>query len=247
MTDYTVYILSPKERSEYYLCAAALCFCMGMLFYNSLIFSAVLCAFTPLFIKKYAEYKCGKRKRQLLLGFKDAMVAMSGSLASGRAMPVAINDAADQAEMFSSENSDIVKELRHIGFVYANAHGKLEELFEDLARRSGIEEIKLFASSYKICKKSGGDLEGICLKSASLLIDRIDYQNEVSAVLSEKKLDTVIMMVIMPAILFFLNMTSYDYVEILYTSLGGRIIMSVSLLLMISSAVWSMAIMKLDL
>lgn len=218
-----------------------------MLFYNSIVFSAALCSLPPLFINRYAEYKCDKRKRQLLSGFKDAMLSMSGSLASGRQMPAAIRDAADQAEMFLSADSDITKELRHIDFVYSNAHGKAEDLFDDLAKRSGIEEIRLFASSYRICRKSGGDLEGICLKSASLLIDRIDYQNEVSAVLSEKKLDTVIMMVIMPVILFFLSMTSYDYVEILYTSLAGRVVMSVSLLLMILSALWSMRIMKLDL
>ncbi len=79
------------------------------------------------------------------------------------------------------------------------------------------------------------------------MIDRIDYLNEVSAVLSEKKLDTVIMMAISPLILFFLDLTSYDYVEILYSGLSGRIIMTLSLLLMISAAAWSLRIMKLDL
>lgn len=247
MKDYRVYHLNTKEKTEYLICASALCFCLGMLFYNSILISAALCIIPPFFTKKYAEYKCDKRRKQLLVGFKYALYIMSGSMASGRQMPQAIEDAAEQAEMFSGENSDIAEELKHILFVYNNAHGLLEELFEDLGERSGIEEIKLFASSYKICKKTGGDLEAVCIKSAQLLIDRIDYLNEVSAVLSEKKLDTVIMMAISPLILFFLGLTSYDYVEILYSGLSGRIIMTLSLLLMISAAAWSLKIMKLDL
>ena len=244
LTDYRVYVLSFKEKTEYYIVACLICVGLGMLFYNNVIVASALCIFTPFFIKKYAQYKCDKRKKVLLEGFKDVLYSISASVAAGRQMPQAIEDAAKQAEMLGSI---IANDLNYIVSVYKEAHGKIEDLLSEFGERSGIEEIKLFASSYRICKKSGGDIEDICLKSAYLLIERIDYQNEVSAVLSEKKLDTLLLIAMPPAILFFLNLSSYDYVAILYECLEGRIVMTISLFLMALAAAWSLKMMKLDL
>jgi len=180
----------------------------------------------------------------MLEAFKDALYCISASIAAGRQLPFAIEDAANQSELFGDILSD---EFHYIVDVYKETHGNTEELLMDLADRSGIEEIKLFAMSCRICRKSGGDLEKVCLRSAFLLIERIDYQNEVSAVLSEKKLDSLILMAMPPLILFFLNMTAYDYVAILYESFQGRIIMSFCLLLMVLAGLWSLKLMTLDL
>lgn len=244
LKDYKVYKLNKKELTEYYIIACSVCFVLGMLFYNSFVISAALCLVTPLFQKKYAEYKCDKQRKELLENFKDSLYSISASVAAGRSMPKAIADAAEQAEMFENK---IAAELKYIIDAYNSAHAKIEDLLSDLAKRSGIEEIKLFAASYRICKKSGGDLEGICLKSAYLLIERIDYQNEVASVLSEKKLDTILLMAMPLLILLFLNLCSYDYIALLYECLEGRIIMTISLLLMVLAALWSLKMMNLDL
>ena len=244
LKDYKVYELNKKELTEYYIISCCICFVLGMLFYNSFLVSAGLCLTTPLFKKKYADYKCDKQRKELLENFKDSLYSISASVAAGRSMPKAIADAAEQAEMFENK---IAFELKYIVDVYNLAHAKIEDLLADFARRSGIEEIKLFAASYKICKKSGGDLEGICLKSAYLLIERIDYQKEVASVLSEKKLDTILLMAMPLLILLFLNLFSYDYIALLYECLEGRIIMTISLLQMALAALWSLKMMNLDL
>ena len=244
LTDYRFYKLNREETIKYYVCACAVCLTLGMLFYNNVIISAALCFASPFLKSKYADYMCDKRKKQLLENFKDVLYSISASVAAGRQMPQAIEDAAKQADMLGS---DIAYELNHMVSVYNEAHGKIEDLLTEFGERSGVEEIKLFASSYRICKKSGGNIEDVCLKSAYLLIERIDYQKEVSAVLSEKKLDTILLMAMPPVILFFLNLSSYDYVAILYECLEGRIIMTVSLFLMVLAGIWSLKIMNLDL
>ena len=244
LKDYRVYKLNAKETMEYFLVSCAICFVLGMLFYDNAIIAAGLCIITPFFKSRFADYKCEKRKKGLLESFKDVLYSISASVAAGRQMPQAIADAAKQADLLGN---DIAYELNHMVSVYNEAHGKIEDLLTDFGERSGIDEIKLFASSYRICKKSGGDVEDVCLKSAYLLIERIDYQSEVSAVLSEKKLDTILLMAMPPGILFFLEMSSYDYVALLYQGLEGRIIMTVSLFLMVLAGVWSLKIMKLDL
>ncbi len=244
LTDYTVYHLSFKEKAEYYFVTCMLCIGIGLLFYNNIFFGIALCAVTPLFKKRYSSYKCDKRRKELLEAFKDVLYCISASVAAGRQMPTAIEDAANQADLLKNP---LAAELWHIVNVYKQSHGKIEDLLCDLSVRSGLEEIKLFSGSYRICKKSGGDLESVSLKTACQLIERIDYQNDVSAILSEKKLDTVLLMIMPPAILFFLNMSSYDYVAILYESSQGRVIMTVCLLLMAMAAFWSLKIMKLDL
>lgn len=221
-----------------------LCFSLGMLFYNHIVLAAGLCLITPLFEKKFAAYKGCRQRRVMLESFKDVLYSISSSLAAGRQMPQAIADAAKQQELLQAP---LAAELSYVLRVYNEAHGKLEDLLEDLGNRSGLEEIKLFASSYRICRSSGGDLESVCLRSAYLLIERIDYLSETAAVLSEKKLDTMLLTAMSPGIMLFLNLTSCEYIAVLYECLEGRVIMSLSLCLMLAAAMWSLRIMKLDL
>lgn len=222
-------------------------FCLGYLYYNKIWAGLVLLCLSPLFEQRYEEYVVGKQKKAVLEGFKDTLYTISACIASGRQLPEALQEAADQAEMFSGKDGLITGELKFICDSYRNSNSGLEELLNAFAEKSQLEEISIFASACSICIRNGGDLEKVCLKCSNLLIDRINFNNEAEAVLAEKKLDLVILITMPPLILFFLNISSYDYIEVLYSCLQGRIIMSLSLLMMAAAAAWSLKIMNLKL
>jgi len=245
--DYTQISTEPKDYYEYYLIFFFVAFAVAMLFYDDVWTGLLLFCFSPLFEKSYGRYQRDKRIKEIREEFKDCLYTIASSVAAGRQMPQAILDAKEQSELFFGNDSDISIELDGI---YSRYKGQNEDLsigLLDFAKRSGVDEISLFAESFAICKRTGGNLEQICLKSAYMIIQKIEFASEVQSILSEKKLDAIIMTMMPLVVLFFLNISSPNYIAVLYQGFQGRIIMSVALLLMIIAMLWSLRIMKLKI
>ncbi|MBQ9911929.1 MAG: type II secretion system F family protein [Firmicutes bacterium] len=247
LKDYSEYVLKGKEKRDYYITACSIAFVIGMLFYGSIWASLILCCLTPYLEDAYSGHLCEKRRGRLLDEFKDTLYSISASIAAGRQLPRALEDAAMSSEMLKGEDSLMGPELRLMVRKYRRQNSSVFSLLEDLGRRSGIDDIKLFAASCGICLRSGGDLEAVCLKSAYILIEKIEYAKETEAVLAEKKADVLIMIMMPAAVLFFLNLCSYGYIAVLYSSWAGRAVMTAALALMSGALFWSLKIMSLKL
>ena len=130
---------------------------------------------------------------------------------------------------------------------YNESHSDISALLIDLGKRSGLKDILQFAYSYAICEEIGGDIEAVCLKNASMLLDKMDFQTEIKALISEKKLDAAVLAVMPLFILYFLNVSSDDYIQIMYTSTSGKILMTVSLLLFAAAVFWGVRIVNIKI
>lgn len=247
MPDYKQYLLSDNEKKQYYICAGIGLGVLGFLFYRSILISFV-CAFFARFLEKeYVKHKIKRRQEFLLEGFRDALYGISGSIAAGRQMPQAIEDAKNQAGNSYGESADITKELALMVNVYAEAHGTIEGLLSDFGERSGLAEIMQFALVYRICRRSGGDLEDVTLKCANLLLDRIAFRGEVNMLTAQKKIDVLFLVSLPIIVLFFLNLLSPDYVGILYSCLTGHIIMTGCLFTVGISLLWSLRLTEVQI
>jgi len=220
---------------------------LGMLFYRNL-FIAIGCIAGCIPVRKiYSGFLNRKRKEALLEGFRDTLYIIAGSVAAGRQMPVALRDAYKQCSVIYGDSACITRELGHICSVYEESHGEAEDLLMDFGKRSGQAEIIQFASSYEICRKNGGDAEAVCMKSADLLLDKIEFKKEASALISEKKLDIAVLTAMPIGMILFLNIVSYEYLSPLYGNPQGITIMTVSLLLIAIALKISLKITDIDL
>ena len=91
------------------------------------------------------------------------------------------------------------------------------------------EDIRNFIEIYCICIRSGGDREKAIDKAAGIIGEKIGLRQELQSILSQKKLEAVILCSITPLILLFLQMTSSDYADVLYVTMAGRLIMTLCL------------------
>ena len=247
MTDYNVYRLNRNEILNYYSAAGILLALLGILFYRSLLM-AVLCAFAAVPLKRfYADHLRKKRLERLQEGFKDALYSISGSVAAGRQLPMAIKEAAAGVCSTYGEDSDIAVELSHIVSVYSESHGDAYALLADLGSRSGLEEISQFARSCNICRRCGGDMESVALKSASLLLDRMELSREVKGLIQQKKTDIILLTAMPIGVLTFLNLVSFSYLEPLYKGLSGRLIMTLCLAAVCGALLWCIRITDIKL
>ncbi len=247
MTDYRTYKLNRPERLRYYCVCCACLFSAGMLFYRSAIWALPFTALSIPFERIWTSVKASSRRRELSDSFKDALYSIAGSVAAGRQMPRALSDATSQAALSRGAESDMARELRRIVSVYESFNGSVCDMLSDFAQRSGIEEIRHFASSYGVCLASGGDIESVCLKSSELLIARLEYRREIESLAAQKKLDISVLTAMPLLLLAFMNATAYSYLSILYTTAAGRIIMTCCLALIAAALLWSLRIMDLKL
>lgn len=247
LKDYRKYKPGPKQTMLYFICAVPLLLMLGMLFYRSLLISLIFCMGSVPLFSVYSSFMAEKRRERLLEGFRDALYSISSSVAAGRQMPAAMGSAARTSCETYGEQSDISVELLRISRNYELNHSDIGNMLEDLGNRSNISEIRQFAAAVRTCQLCGGNLEEVCLKSASLLLDKMSVSSEVKALISQKKLDIVLLAVMPVAVLGILNLLNYSYVSVLYECIAGRVVMSICLLLMAFALLWGLRITEIEL
>jgi tight adherence protein B len=109
------------------------------------------------------------------------------------------------------------------------------EALEDLAVRSEEEDIDEFVQIYRSCRDHGGDMISIMTKTAGMITEKICIENDIKAALYQKKMEGVIITCVPVVILAMLRAGSRSYIEPLYTTLTGRIIMTAALAGMIAA------------
>ncbi|WP_077602605.1 type II secretion system F family protein [Oceanobacillus sojae] len=246
LIDYAVYEMSFQEKVKYSLIAGIVIFGISYLFYDNLILSfiaACLGVIYPRFKKKDLR---NKRKDELSLQFKEAISSLASSLAAGQSIENAFRDVLrDLKLLYPDENTYIIKEFQLINRRIENGE-IVERAIADLANRSDIDDIKNFSDVFITCKRTGGDLVEIIKRTADIITDKIEIQQDIKVLVSQKKFESKIMAVAPLGITLFLKMSSPDFVAPLYEfGTPGPVIMTVVLICVGCSLLISQKIMDI--
>ena len=243
-TDYKRYHFSKRECLRY---LAEGCLVIGILAYFFYRHIFAVCVMSPgivFYMRNKKEELCRKRKSELAIQFKDALHSVNGSLQAGYSLENAFSEAyKDMAEYHGAE-SLIAKELFLIKTGIRN-NQVLEDLVEDLAGRSGNEDIYDFAGVLRIGKSSGGNLNELFENSIAVIEEKVTVKQEIATLISSKRLESMIMCIIPFFIIFYVDITSKGYFDAMYNSLAGRIIMTICLFVYLAAYRMSQKIMEI--
>ncbi|MDE6699296.1 MAG: type II secretion system protein F, partial [Lachnospiraceae bacterium] len=103
----------------------------------------------------------------------------------------------------------------------------IETVFEDFSSRTGIDEIIAFSEVIKISKKGGGDMIAIIKSTITTIRAKIELTEDISATVSSKKYEQLVMMVMPFAIFAYIDITRSEFFSPLYHNLLGIIISSI--------------------
>ena len=224
--DYSVYELSGKEKLLFYSAGYACIFIITYLFYHSLWLSVPAGAsvhwIEPYFSRRMAQ----RRMNELNVQFKDLLYSLSASVASGRQMDEALIEAEDELSSMYGRDDLIMKELRHMRISMVENKESDKVLLRDLAVRSGSEDISDFVQVYITCRNMGGNLEKIIGHTTEILTDKMNIDREIRTITSQKKVEGRLISAMPLIMLLMLNIFSFSYIEPLYTTLLGRILMT---------------------
>ena len=236
LCDYTIYELSKKERLICFFTCVGLSIFIALLFYHSLIPAIVFCfAYIP-GKKIYAKLLQRKRKEKLEKEFIEGISAFASAIRAGYSAENAIEEARAELGRLYEEKSMLAKEFSIIKRRLSIGNN-IEDSLADLARRTDIKEIRDMADIFRVAKRSGGHLSEVLTDAVRMINERQKLKEEISTIMTAKRLEHRIMCLMPAGILVYVNVTSMEFVSALYSGVIGRIIMTVAI------AVYAVAIM----
>lgn len=243
--DYKNYVLKKKEKRKILLLSLGVTGSIAFLFYRSI---GGICYFPLIFAFLYKrEKKLGKerQKNQLLTEFFSGIKALNTSIQAGMSMENAWKDMEKELQMMYGNHALFLKEVKEMNRSVA-LNVPIEKLVLNFAYRSGLEDIITFAELFEYGKRSGGNWRRIIQEIVQHIQDKYDAQKEIEVMIASKKLEQQILNMIPLGILLFLQVSSWDYVSVLYHNPAGICCMTLCLLGYVGAMVLSEKILNIQ-
>lgn len=224
--DYNHYDLSEKEKYGF-LCIGYMCiFLVLYLFYHSLFFSFFGGLAVIVMVPAYQKRKAEKRKTLLLTQFKDFLYSLSSYVAANIQVIDALEGSLENLKFLYDEGSPFVEELGYMTRSIRDNKENEIRLLKDFAERSHCDDITNFVDVYASCVITGGDMESVLKNTIEIIMDKITIEREIRTMTSQKRFEGNIITAMPLIVILFLNVFSPDYLEPLYTTFSGRLIMT---------------------
>ena len=246
LQDYGVYEMPIAEKLAAAAFAMAAVFAAAFVFYRSVPLSAILAPLGLLYVPRRRASQAAKRRESLKRQFRDMLYSLSSSLQAGKTMEYALRDAREDLEvLYPDPGTAMIVEINII-LRKAALSEPVEVALADLARRSGVEDIESFCGVVSTCRKTGGNLVEIVRNTTNILGDKLEIKNEIDVLLAQRNFERKILNVMPVFMVLALSMAAGDYIEPVFTTLAGRLVMTAAITLILLSWAVSARIMKIE-
>jgi len=168
----------------------------------------------------------------------DNILLISGGLRAGHSVVAAIDSAAKEAPVPSSEEfARVVNEIR-IG-------RDLEAALADTAGRMKNEDFAWIGQAIQINREVGGDLAEVLEHVGETIRERGEIKAQVKALSAEGKLSAIILMALPFAIGLMLMVVNPKYIGVLTTHVLGWVMLGVGSVMMIIGGLWMRKIIQI--
>lgn len=207
---------------------AAVILFFAWFFYRSLWAVPALIPVGIFYFRNCVRKQCLKNRQELTLQFKECILSVANSLRTGYALENAFLESREDIRMLYGEQSAMYRELELIrrGMIL---NITLEELINDLADRSGIEEIEQFSTILNIAKRGGGNVTQIIRTTAEVISNKVETMQEMLTLLQGRRLEQRVMEVMPFGIALYIASTYPGYFETLYHNGMGIAVMTLCL------------------
>lgn len=203
---------------------------IDFIFYRSIFFFFLL---TPLgvVIPGIVRRRLQKKRIEKLGSqFKDAILALSSALQAGYSAENAWREAWQEMICIYGDDGLITKEFEYM-VKAISINETPERVITDFAQRSGLSEIDSFAQVFCLAKRSSGDLVSIIESTARTISEKLRVREEIVTLTTAKQLEKNIMSIIPAGIILYLDFAFNGFLDVLYSGIVGRMVMTVCLVL----------------
>jgi tight adherence protein B len=184
----------------------------------------------------FVHAKRKARWQMFLEQLPDAFELMAQVLRAGHSVPQAMQAAAEEFEPPIAAEFNSCYEQQNLGL-------SPEVVLRDLARRTGLLEIKIFVMAMLIQRETGGNVAELLERLAAFVRDRLRIQGAIRSLTAEARLQALVLLVL-PGLLFvILLVINRSYAQLLLDHVNVLIGMLIS---MAVGALWIRRIITID-
>ena len=224
-TDYRNPKLTWQEEVTCLLEGMGILILFSYFFYRSIWAFLVLSPGIWLYRKEKKKGLWKKRKEKLEEEFKETLLSIQTNLQSGYSIENAFLESYRYVVSIYGNSSDMAKELLWIKKGLANGD-TLEHLLTDLGNRCPESALEDFSNIFSVICKTGGDWNEIITMIVTDVTGRMELQEEIAILIHGKKTESRMMCIIPFFILFYMDITSKGYFDVMYHNLIGVSIMT---------------------
>lgn len=202
--DYSMYEMSVGEKVFAMVVGFLVGFVACYLYFGITAISLVTGAFCAwkaigIFRKKWTL----KRLDVLRIQFRDMLESLSNSFTVGKNATSAFRSAFNDMVVEHGANAYITKELAYINSAHDNMGLEIRELLSDFGNRSGLDDVKSFASVFDVCANLAGDVGRVVRETRDMINDKIEVELEIQTMVTGQKnqLNILAIMPIMMSVL----------------------------------------------
>ena len=244
--NYKDYKMSGPEKVLSAAAAIAAVFAVAYVFFRSVPICAILSSLGLVYLPYRRRRQTEKLRDALKHQFKDLLYSLSSSLMAGRTMESALREVRGDLDILYPDPETAINREVDILLRKILLNETIDSALYDLAERSGIEDIRSFCNVLATCRKMGGNLVEIVKNTTTILGDKMEIKNEIDVLLAQRNFEKKVLNVMPVALILVLSLTAKDYIEPVFTTLLGRLVMCAALGLIAVSWVISEKIMKID-
>jgi tight adherence protein B len=166
----------------------------------------------------------------------DVFDMMARVLRAGQTISQALETVGDEFSRPASDEFGYVYEQQNLGLTP-------EAAMRELARRTGLLELKIFVLAVTVHRQTGGNLADLLNKLATIIRDRYRIRGTIRSMTAEGRLQAAILLALPPLLLVAITIINRPYAAVLYqypNLLAGMFAF------MIAGAVWMRRIVNFD-
>jgi len=225
-----MYQFGKKDYIKYALLGMIGVFLILYLFYDQLIVSIIGSILGIYFIKYMKQYHYNAYKREIKKQFKEGLYALSSSIQVGKSIESAFVLAVEDLRLLYDETDFIIRHFKKI-ISKLSMNIPIENALLDFAIEAEDEDIHNFVIILISTKRSGGNIIEIMRSTSNVIHDKLEILDGIKLLVTQKKYEQHIMMLIMPVLVCYLKFNAKSIMEVMYSTWTGRCVMSISLLL----------------
>jgi tight adherence protein B len=157
----------------------------------------------------YVQLKRRARLHKMLSQLPDTFDLMARVIRAGQTVSQALQAVADEFQPPIAAEFAYCYEQQNLGL-------PAEESLRDLARRTGLLEIKIFVLAMLVQQQTGGSLAELLDKLSNIVRERFRLQGKIRALTAEGRFQAAVLLALPPAMLFLILILNRSYGRILF-------------------------------
>jgi tight adherence protein B len=177
----------------------------------------------------YISFVRARRRATILQQLPGAFDLMARTLRSGQTISQSFQCVADEAPAPICEEFSFCYEQQNLGL-------SPEAAMRDLARRTGLLELKIFVMAVMIHRQTGGNMSELLDKLGQVIRARVRIRGAVKALTAEGMMQAYVLLALPPGMLLIMWVMNPGYVGILFVHywllIGAGVLMLIGALFM---------------